>query len=387
MPEEQARADIYQRMPYGYKRGIHNRDEYIRDDSAAETVKRMFQMAADGRTYSLIADKLNEEGVDPPQRHRLIAAGADSEEIEAHTGDKWTHMTIRRILTNPVYLGHLPASRDVREKSGDEGGSLDAKIREKDHHEPIVSLSLFQAANAMRGTQRLESDLENPFAGFAFCASCGSPLVSSIDVSADGKVLAPVLRCRRKKMTKNRCTSAAEITMGQLQELVLNELNELIDEHRSLSKAGTLAVEAGNADPFKEVKKRLDNIKERLEMISTVSLKIYEDMERGLLHRYSGQEMVRIYNAEITDLLEEQAHLMLPETVTPQEAGPEPKADCFDKLGKIKELNSSVLSSFIRRIEVGPKIYQGDAKGRARSSAFFDQAINITYTFSQEPLV
>lgn len=52
-------------------------------------------------------------------------------------------------------------------------------------------------------------------------------------------------------------------------------------------------------------------------------------------------------------------------------------------------LGSNFLTQYeaFRRIEVGPKIYQGDAKGRARSSAFFDQAINITYTFSQEPLI
>jgi len=374
-------------MPYGYKRGVHSKNEYVRDDAVADVVRQIFQMAADGRTYASIAETLSKEGVDPPQKYRLIASGVDAQTLDTHAFDKWNPMAIRRIVTNPVYLGHLPHSREVREKCEDAGDSLDSKIRVKDHHEPIVTLPLFQAANALRGAPSQENNLTNLFAGIVFCASCGSPLVSGKESSAEGDSSEPVLRCPRKQRTKNRCPAAAEIKMNKLEGLVLSDLNEIIDEMNRQSKADAAQSTSGSDDPHKADMQRLSAIQERLEMISTVTLRIYEDMERGLLHRYSGQEMIRIYHAEITDLLAEKDHLSSFEAIGDQETPIEQPLDCFEQLGKIKELNSTVLSTFIKRIEIGPKTYQGDAKGRARATAFFDQAVDITYTFGAEQTV
>ena len=139
-------AEVYTRVPYGYKRDISNHDKYIPDDESAGIVKRMFVLAADGFTYNSIADTLNHENIAPPGRKRL-SISLENKDVETdETPRKWSALIVKRIIENPLYLGHTPRPILDREKENCGFDCLDKLVRQWNTHEPIVDEALFQTA-------------------------------------------------------------------------------------------------------------------------------------------------------------------------------------------------------------------------------------------------
>ena len=81
-------------------------------------------------------------------------------------GHKWTTTTIRRLLKNDVYLGHVRYGDLVKEGA----------------HKPIVSPALFsrvQAKLAQAEPNARGPKADYPLSGFVVCAGCGTPMLGS----------------------------------------------------------------------------------------------------------------------------------------------------------------------------------------------------------------
>ena len=85
-------------VPYGYKKGaIHN--TIVIDEPAAETVRRIFALAAEGTSITKIALTLNEDQVDTPSVYLASVRG------NYKTRAFWTYESVRNILGNRIYTG------------------------------------------------------------------------------------------------------------------------------------------------------------------------------------------------------------------------------------------------------------------------------------------
>lgn len=121
-------------VPYGYTNpphGHHLRGTLQPESREGATVHRIFALAARGIGDRAIARELNKGGIPGP------------------TGARWGKTTIRRILTNPVYIGTLATSAWVAQKGSRtfrfEPGNANAVLAEK-AHEAIISQELWDAA-------------------------------------------------------------------------------------------------------------------------------------------------------------------------------------------------------------------------------------------------
>ncbi len=135
--------------PYGYLRSGQVRGLLVPDEAAAETVRRIFTMAAEGQSMQRIADGLNGEGVPNPTAYKRLR-GLKYRNEPRGSGDKWSRATVRRIVTNEVYIG--TAVQGKRRKEGYKSRRVidlppEAWIRVENAHAPLVSRGLFQAAN------------------------------------------------------------------------------------------------------------------------------------------------------------------------------------------------------------------------------------------------
>lgn len=89
---------------YGYRKCAHDPHKIEPDEETAPVVQRMFQMRLDGMSARQIADSLNAQGIPSPSRcHYLRGEVACSR----FAGIVWQAQTVRKILANPVYLGHM----------------------------------------------------------------------------------------------------------------------------------------------------------------------------------------------------------------------------------------------------------------------------------------
>jgi hypothetical protein len=104
----------------------------------------MFQMRADGTGWVAIAQAMNEKGAKPRR------------------ADKFTHARISGIVANRVYLGEIRSGEFVNAHA----------------HDPIVSVSLFNAANGTRSLRTNTEATTSLLAGIVRCASCGQKMRS-----------------------------------------------------------------------------------------------------------------------------------------------------------------------------------------------------------------
>lgn len=155
--------------PYGYY--IKNKQLYV-DQQVSDIVKRIFLMAGDKKSYKLIAQTLNKEGI------------ATIKEYRGHKSktNLWTPKSISGIVNNPVYVGTLVNNKSETispriSKTNNESNWL---IFEN-HHEAIVSQELFEKANHRHKKHSsvnsiTKTNLYPEFKGKVFCGGCGNLL-------------------------------------------------------------------------------------------------------------------------------------------------------------------------------------------------------------------
>ena len=148
--------------PFGYKKEPTDNNHLIPDEVTAPIVQRIFDRAAAGDSSHKISDELNEDGIIPPLKYRVLYRDEFSAQGASYASDYWNHTTVKRILKNQVYLGHtlLGKSRKVSVKS-----KKKAKVPKQDWtvtkntHLPLVSQDVFDRAqeNMGRNTRAYQS--------------------------------------------------------------------------------------------------------------------------------------------------------------------------------------------------------------------------------------
>lgn len=136
--------------PYGYIRSTAQRGLLVPDEGAAGVVRRIFIMALQGLSMQKIADALNADGIPNPTAYKR-KCGLKYRNDPRGSGDKWSRATVRRIITNEVYIGNMVQGK--RKKEGYKSQRIIDQPREKwvrvcGAHQPLVSGELFAAANA-----------------------------------------------------------------------------------------------------------------------------------------------------------------------------------------------------------------------------------------------
>ncbi len=156
--------------PYGYKK--ESGKLYPDNDEAADTVKRIFEIAAKGVTADKIAEQLNLSGILSPLDHRCKIQGRPL------PGIKWTGGAVRKIVRNPVYCGTLVQGK-TRKTSFRSRTSKSVPPEQrfvcKNCHQPIVSENTFSLANRLISIDR-NSQKKSPLGGFVRCGECGGKI-------------------------------------------------------------------------------------------------------------------------------------------------------------------------------------------------------------------
>lgn len=190
------------KLPYGYVSDPTTRQLKV-DPAAAEHVRQMFQMAADGKRPAEIAGHAKTAGWD---------GGAGN----------WTARRVLKMLSNPTYAG------SIRNGTGTLPGQ----------HEPIVSTALFEqlretvTSRRSRTPGRSKSSVTWPLRGILKCGRCGRAMSPSL--SGHGNVQYRHYRCRSSAGGRPPCDGVC-LPVHEIEEFVRSQLsnhawNELAPE-------------------------------------------------------------------------------------------------------------------------------------------------------------
>lgn len=154
---------ISSKAPFGYTRQGHT---LIPDPETAPIVQQMYSWAAQGMGRVRICHQLEQQGIPSPRGH-------------VH----WDHHTVKHILMNPAYLGHLRWNY-IRQRR--HGGHIkktilppEQLIWHKNAHEPIITEDLWRRVQALQTRHAplgRRKTMANPFAGLILCSICGRPI-------------------------------------------------------------------------------------------------------------------------------------------------------------------------------------------------------------------
>lgn len=187
------------RAPYGYQLDPADKHHLIVDEETAPIVKKLFSMLAEGYTLHGIATFMNAEGIPSPGR-LLYERGIST--TDRFQNSKWVSNTIRRILTDEVYLGWLVLGKQrstyqITGQKGMETVPRDQWLITKGTHEPIITESLFyqvQPYFSETKEKHMQAALydskirrSNIFKGHLRCGECGKAMFLRYKKSKNGE--------------------------------------------------------------------------------------------------------------------------------------------------------------------------------------------------------
>ena len=369
--------------PFGYKKDPNDKDKWIIDDEAADTVRRIFQMYVDGYRISEIGHKLTEEKVETPilyYMNRGIKTNARSEYPEI-----WDSMSIKYILDQTAYAGHTvnfqTAVKSYKTKKQIRLPKEDWIIY-RNTQEPIIDEKTFETVQQMRKVKRARTKYNeaNMFSGLLYCADCGNHL--TIQRVARNRKMDNFSCATYRKKKKGLC-SCHRILVSDLETIVKNDLQkvceyvflhekEFTDEYLSGSKRETVKFQA-------KTKAELKRLSERQEEIGKIIRKLYEDNVNGRITDERFDFLAKSYEDEGKEL---KTKIQKFKNALDSSVQDEEKLSKFLKVvksyTKIEELTPEILNSFIEKIYIGEtEKYDGRKMQEVEIIYKFIGAINL----------
>ena len=380
--------------PYGYRKDTEDKHRLAPDERTAPVVQRIFQQASNGDSSRKIALDLNADGVIPPLKYRVLYRDQFSEEGAARASDLWNYTTVKRILKNPVYLGHTLLGKSkkasVKSKKKVPVPKEDWAITENTHP-PLISESLYHLAqvNLGRGSRNYrayDQVRKSIFSGIAICAKCGHSLCSCGTVYKGEREKYWYLSCTHQRQDIADPCTGVRIRYADLLEVVRRDLNAVL----AMTPAETeqLFQEAlrrfGGEEAGKARRLQKEQAEARLLTIDKVVAKLYTDNAEG---RLDDERLCRL----VEDLERESAGLRgLLETLKAPDAAQEAEKNyarffaLVRQYTRIESLDREILQTFVERIEVGPKEYSSGTQKATHRNQPYRQSIRIFYRFIGE---
>lgn len=96
--------------PYGYRKDSACRHHLVVDAQTAPVVEKIYDLYLSGLSCKMIGERLTAEGIPTPSEIKR----ARGEDLGRRHAAAWSKGTIRKILQNPVYLGHMVQGKEEK---------------------------------------------------------------------------------------------------------------------------------------------------------------------------------------------------------------------------------------------------------------------------------
>ena len=361
--------------PYGYRKDADDRHRLVIDERYAPTVRLIFSLAKDGMGISQIRNYINGQhilrpsAVNPNGYERHFDGADDSRRYE------WSNNSVRGILRNPVYAGHLVMGKRYSPsfKSHKSLSVLPENYTVvKNIHEPIVSPKDFELVQKLITSRRTVNNggrkFDNIFAGLLKCGDCGYAMtLTKAHRSPKEEVIDEYgYMCNNYKTFGKAADTSHWIEARQLYECVLADIRKHADEALADNEemCVRLARQLGKDKDrqHKAAEKEIRAKQARLSEVDGLFQSLYEDRNSGSITERNYKMMCRRYEDEQAQLEREIAELKARQEESSNDRS---NIEQFSRLVKeyagIDELTAALLNTLIEKITVGePKDADGE---------------------------
>lgn len=266
--------------PYGYIKDPNRKNHLIVDPPAAEIVRRIFQMVADGQSTTQVARVLNREGVLTPMLYKQAAGCTRTAWHCIQKVNFWTDNTVIEIIRDKRYLGKVVYGKRFNDIVG-HGHSVKVSKKDwiivSDTHEGIETQEEFDRAQAAVREYMEREVVKRPTRRKIRCGICGHAMVRA-------NVKQPYYTCQTSRMTDTFSCFNDRITEQEIFAVLLN----------SLRTQAIAAVELGriwdeqHRQEIRDIdamRKSLSKLKESLDQQKQQTTKLYERFALGQISK------------------------------------------------------------------------------------------------------
>lgn len=268
--------------PYGYTRDAQKKNHMVIDPPAAEVVRRIFKMIAEGLSTVQVAKILNQECIPTPMLYKQAQSSTPRHWNTLYEENFWTDSAIIRIVRDEQYLGKVVYGKRFYDQIG-QGHSL--KVSKKDWiivdgmHEEIVTQEEFDRAQAAlrKFSERAGASCSNPLSKKVRCGICGHAMIR-------GDVKQPYFFCRTSRLVDSFSCSGEHVPESDIVEIILAGLRTQAVSAVRWGRIWEARHQKEKTD-FTAVKKQIASLKEICNQQDSQIQELYEALVSGDVSR------------------------------------------------------------------------------------------------------
>lgn len=341
---------------YGYLKDEEDHNKLVVDTYASEIVRAIFKWKIQGMSQGRIANKLNMQGVLCPMEYKLSLGMKVQTNFRVHKKALWSSKAVTRILTNEIYTGVL-----VQGKVGTPNYKI-KKIMPRDEADwirvegvipVIIDRDMFDSVQMILAKDiRIapEEDVVYPLSGFVKCADCGQNMVRK-SYNAGGKSYSYFI-CSTRKAGKGCSTHSIseEKLMDVVLQMVSKQIDSVCEMEKMLDIVDSLPEKQANVYNYDA---QVVKLKEEIERNKSFKLRLYENLQEGLIGQDEYFLFKKSYAAKIA---EAEAAIMAIEDEREQAVSRNRDSlswmETFKKYRNITSVNRSMVVDLIRQVNV-----------------------------------
>ena len=347
---------------YGYERDEEGH-KLVVDPVAAEVVKKIFKMYADGYGYHRICEYLNNNNIPPRSVYKkqkgskFVCSNCDLETV------RWNPDTIAQMLKNEVYIGNLVQGKTTHVSYKNHKKK---KVAEKDWcrienaHEAIIDMDTWNKVQSILGTHyRVKKNGQiNYFTRKVYCSCCGKAFMrNEFKVKSEKTGRRSYMQCKGNKKF-HICDNNKSIRTDKLEEILLNAINDLLNNYYDKNNLKELYENGyeqdNNIESIKALIKEKENLTKKINDNKNYYRNLFEEKVKGVINEDMFQMMSKDYFNEIENMMKRIEIIdMQIEELKINKKEKKQADDILKKYKHIKTLNKVILDEFIDKVYIG----------------------------------
>ena len=271
---------------YGYKKAEDNKSRLVPDEYAADIVRKIFAWKMEGMAVSAIAEKLNGLGILSPKEYKKFTGANYKGGFSGAVKSRWSSSTVKRILTNETYLGHMVQGKREKinyklKKSVDK--PQEEWIKVENTHEAIITEDQFQIVqNLLKADGRVSTVTEENslFTGILFCGDCGEQMIRRINRYKDTRKVYYICSTKNRGDGCSRHSIEEERLKEITAEMIRHYANCFLEEKQMFEKA--LEMET-NFESIVRYDTEIARLKGEQDKYYSLCSGLYEDLQQGII--------------------------------------------------------------------------------------------------------
>lgn len=342
--------------PYGYIKDENG--NWLVEKEAAEIVKKIYRLCIEGYGPMQISKKLNaQKAISPVVWKNKVGWKYKLEKVD-HP-ELWTVSAIRRILSNPIYLGNTVNFR-TKKKSYKSHSVVylpkDEWVIFEDTHEAIIDRDTFDTVQKLREGVRRRVSIDGEmsiFSGLLYCADCGAKMYLNRHRGSEKDAF----NCASYRKEKERTCTSHYITLHAIEDIVLYDLQRVLGMAKGQETEFVSMLQEKNKKMTKsdlsEKAKECDEAEKRIAVLDRIIQNLYEDKVSGTLSEERFIKLSKNYESEQAELTDKVKFLKEELMAVQKETADINKfMRLIKRYTEITELNAEIVRTFIDKIYV-----------------------------------